>query len=139
MDAEAPTMSYQFSGYKMAFFLEHDSKEVIQDYYHLFWNWRATSGKLFWIHESRAYFWTDEKSMIAAYAHIHLGRIMDWPIEDKKITFKGESGAGSRLATRMAEDAFNKITKIKGVFQLGKTYNVYSLGHIGNVQPEVDG
>ena len=138
MDA-VPKMSYQFSGYKMAFFLEHDSKEVIQDYYHLFWNWNATSGKLHWIHNTKAYFWTDEKGVIEALTHVFMGRIMDWSVDRKRITFKGKSGAGKRLAAKMAEDSFNKIMKIRGVFQLGKTYNTYSLGHIGDVQPEVDG
>ena len=93
-------MSYQFSGYKMAFFLEHDSKEVIQDYYHLFWNWRATSGKLFWIHDSKAYFWTDEEGVIRAYTFICLGRIMDWPIERKKMTFSA-NGAGDFKVKRV--------------------------------------
>jgi hypothetical protein len=138
MDAKAPTMSYQFSGYKMAFFLEHDSKEVIQDYYHLFWNWRATSGKLYWIHDRRAYFWTDEESMIRAYTFICLGKIDDWSVERKRMTFKGRSGAGTKLAAKMALDSFNKIIKIKGIFRLGKTYNEYSLGHIGSVTPRVE-
>jgi hypothetical protein len=138
MDAQAPTMSYQYCGYKMAFFLEHDSNEVIQDYYHLFWNWKATSGKLFWIHEGRAYFWTDEQSLVNAYSYIFLGRIMDWPQKKREQEFGGRSGAGTRLAAKMAEDAFNKITKIRGVFKLGKTYDEYSLGHIGDVTPEVD-
>ena len=124
-----PEMSYQFSGYKMAFFLEHENRQTIEEYHTLFYNHSATaSNKLYWVHEHRAYFWTDEQKMKRALASVFVGRIMELPFVERKQMFKGESGAGQKYADKLAEDAFEKIIRIAGAFSLkGSNHHEYKV------------
>ena len=122
-----PEMSYQFSGYKMAFFLEHKDRQNVEDYYNLFSNHAATSGKLYWVHDHRAYFWTTEEAMKRALASVFIGRIMDLPFDERRRMFRGESGAGRKHAVKLADDAFDKIIRIAGAFRLtGSASHEYS-------------
>lgn len=126
-----PEMSYQYSGYKMVFFLEHQDKQNIEDYYNLFWSHTATSGKLYWVHDHRAYFWTSEESMKRALASVFVGRIMELPFAERKRMFKDESGAGRKLAESLADEAFEKILRIAGAFSLrGKGGSEYSVKNV---------
>jgi len=131
MDGNVPKMQYQFSGYKMAFILSHEDKGLIEDYFNLFYNHNGTnsSGKLYWIHEHSAYFWTDKEMMLKALKDIFLHRIMDLPNEERAKMFCGEHSAGSRLAEKLAYEAFEKITCIAGAFRLtgalGHEYKVH--------------
>ena len=119
-------MSYQYSGYKMVFFLEHHDRQNIEDYYNLFYSHTATSGKLYWVHDHRAYFWTSEESMKRALASVFVGRIMELPFAERKRMFKGESGAGQKYAESLADEAFEKILRIAGAFSLrGSGYHEY--------------
>ena len=120
-------MSYQHNGYRMAFFLEHDSKETIQEWYYLFYNTGATNGSLNWIHANKAYFWTDKDGLIRAYTNVYLARIDDWSYERKKMVFKGQSGAGRTLAAEWALEQVEKIARIKGCFSLSGNYHEYTV------------
>ena len=126
-----PKMSYQYSGYKMVFFLEHHDRQNIEDYYNLFWSHTATSGKLYWVHDHRAYFWTNKESMKRALASVFVGRIMNLPFTERKRMFKDESGAGQKYAETLAGEAFEKILRIAGAFSLrGKGGSEYSVKNV---------
>ena len=127
MEMEKPEMSYQMNGYKMAFMMAHEDKELIEDYYNLFFNHGAVdvTAKLYWVNEERAYFWTDEERMLKALTNIYLHRIMSISHIERSNLFKGESGAGKTLAAKLGKEAFNKITRIAGVFKLSGGSNEF--------------
>ena len=124
---EKPEMSYQMNGYKMAFMMTHKDKELIESYYDLFFNHGAVdvTAKLYWVHERKAYFWTDETRMMKALTNIYLHRIMSISHKERSSLFKGESGAGRILAAELASKAFDRIVRIAGVFRLNGGNNDY--------------
>jgi hypothetical protein len=125
-------MRYQFNGYRMAFILNHKDKVLIEDYFNLFCNHSGVSsaGRLYWIHDQSAYFWTDKEMMMKALTSIYIHRIMALPHKERAKMFKGKSSAGKTLAAKLALEAFEKFPCIAGVFRLsgshGHEYKVHA-------------
>ena len=129
----AAKLTYQNQGSNWAVFINGETEEEITRCYYSLWNWKATSGDLFWMNGARAYIWSTKARLEKYFENIYLMELID----NRAAEFKGKRFGALPVAKEMAAERLEGLQQEK-LLTFGGNYETFALGSISAEKPDLD-
>ena len=113
----------------------HGDNDSITERFNSFWNHGATDGKLYWVHDHRAYFWTTEEKLEKAVFNATLFELWNKRPELEEDDKQEEAEA---LAQRFTNERLARIQNNPSLVKFVKKVSIENLDchNIGSIKAE---